>query len=842
MGEVYRGADTRLGREVAIKVLPPMFAEDAERMARLEREAQVLAALNHPNIAGIYGVEDGALVMELVEGQDLRGPVSLETALNYALQIAAALEAAHEKGIVHRDLKPANIKVTSEGVIKLLDFGLAKPNDEAPPPGGTMSPTISLAMTRAGVILGTAAYMSPEQAAGKPVDKRADIWSFGVVLFELLSGRPLFDGETVAHTLADVLRAEIDLNHLPPGTPAAIRDIVRDCLERDVKNRTRDIGDVRIALQRFVREPLAVAPPLAGSRSRWLPWTLTAISLAILAAVFVVFRPTPDNPVTTRFTLSLPEGTIEPFGPNAPEAVPSPDGRYIAFIARHSGTNLSHVWIRPMDSISAQRLDKTEGASHPFWSPDGQYIGYFADRKVKKIALSGGSPQTICEVGSTFMGFGDGGTWNREGVVLFSIGLGPLQQTSAAGGPATPATKLDTSRKETAHVWPQFLPDGRHVLYLARSSERDKTGIYIEDVGSGQRTLVLSNATRGAYAAGYLLFAREGVLLAQRLSLKTFTLQGAPVPIVPEISANENSGRAAFSASENETLVYRSGFQNGQLGWYDREGKRLSTVAAPGDYGAIRLSPDEKRAVISRNQTAGRTVWVMDLDTGLIRRAASDSDLFGATSAWSPDSTQIAAGPSSRGILSVTIASGATTVLSPVPDFRTGDWSNDGRFLVGISSDYRRILLLNLEGDRKVKTVYDTPYPKLELTLSPDAKWIAYTTYDSGQPEVFVASFASFEERKRISPGGGSQPLWGKASEEIYFRASDGALMAVPVKTGAKIDVGTAKELFKMNAGPGPRRYAASGDGKRFLVNESLQKDDFSNLTVTLNWTAALKP
>ena len=396
---MYRATDTKLNRDVAIKTLPPAFAEDAARMARFEREAQVLASLNHPNIAAIYGIEQGAIVMELVEGTNLAGPVPVDTAIAYAKQIAAGLEAAHEKGIIHRDLKPANIKVTRDGVVKLLDFGLAKATDEAPPTvNATVSPTLSMAMTQAGMILGTAAYMSPEQARGKPVDRRADIWAFGVVMFELLTGRAMFGGgETVTDTIASVMKEDPDWKALPADTPPRLRRLMQRCLRKDPKQRLRDIGDARLTLEEA--EPAAQSPEAAATPRRpWLPWAAAVLGLAAAAATIAIlaFRPKPADPPIARFRLALPESTREASSPAATHVVPSPDGRYIAFDAISKDGATSSLWIRPLGSPAARRIEKTEGAQFPFWSPDSQSIGYFTADSLKKVALAGGSPQQIC--------------------------------------------------------------------------------------------------------------------------------------------------------------------------------------------------------------------------------------------------------------------------------------------------------------------------------------------------------------------------------------------------------------------------------------------------------------
>ncbi len=689
MGAVYRATDTKLNREVAIKVLPAAFAEDDARMRRFEREAQVLASLNHPNIAAIYGIEAGALVMELVEGADLAGPLPADIAIAYARQIADGLEAAHEKGIVHRDLKPANIKVTADGVVKLLDFGLAKTAGEYASSGAnnpTLSPTLSLGMTEAGTILGTAAYMSPEQARGKPVDKRADIWAFGVVLYELLTGRRPFSGDTMTDTLAAVVLEEPDYAALPPATPAGVRRLLRSCLRKDPRQRLRDIGDARLMLDEV--ETHAITAPSPAARRAWLPWIVAGLAAGLALAavgVAIIARPPakPPEPVAVRFTVPWPAGTIAASAA-APQAIPSPDGRYLAFIADSNGQTA--LWVRPMGSTSAHRLDQTDGANFPFWSPDGQFIAFFADEKLKKIPAAGGSPMTVCNAPRTASPIvGDGGTWNDKGLIVFALGAGsPLLRVLAAGGPATPATTLDASAGETSHDWPQFLPDGRHLLYFARNRDPSKSAIYVQELGSSLHTLVIRNLHRAVWAPpGDLLYPLEGPLFARRMDPRTFQLTGDPVSVAEEVSSNDDNGRSAFAASGNGMLVYLA---NGSAAdvqpvWYSRDGKRIAAASKAGTYSSMKLSPDEKSLALAVRGSGRLETWIMDLTSGALRRAFTQEGY--ALGPWSPDSGRMTINEvQANGILEFTVSSGGTRPLNKSGGFNAIDWSPDNRFIL----------------------------------------------------------------------------------------------------------------------------------------------------------------
>jgi Tol biopolymer transport system component len=821
-------------------------------MQRFEREAQVLASLNHPNIAAIYGIEQGAIVMELVEGEDLKGPHPVETSIGYARQIAAGLEAAHEKGIVHRDLKPANIKVTHDGVVKLLDFGLAKTTESASASSAsaspTLSPTLSLAMTQAGMILGTAGYMSPEQARGKPVDKRCDIWAFGVVLFELLTGKPLFAaGETVTDVIAAVVTREPDWKALPAETPAHIRRLLERCLRKDPKLRLRDIGEARIALD---EAPVAVAPATqTPTRRAILPWAIAALLALVLAALGAVawLRPKPSDPVTMRFVLPWPQGTTEPLGA-LPQVAVSPDGRNLAMIA--TGADGSHaLWVRPIGSVSAHRLDKTEGAGVPFWSPDSQFIAFFADEKLKKIPAAGGPPQTLCDAPGSGgpPGSGDGGTWNLAGVIVFSTGAdSPLMRVLANGGQATPVTKLDTAAGENRHSWPQFLPDGRHLLYFAGNGDQNKSAIYVQELGSAARVLVMRNRLRGEWAPpGYLLFPREGTLFAQPMDPNSFQLSGEPASVAEGINSNEPSGRASYNISGG-VLVYRAttGLGIAQLAWYGRDGERRAAVGKPAAYTSVRMSPDDRSAAVSIGSRSRSDVWILDLATGGLRRMTNNGQSTFVLGPWSPDAQRLAVNLSySRGVLEVAEASGKTRPLGPAPLY-ANDWSPDGQFLFCTDVNGDHWSLLQADGSQRVQGIPNISFRGTNIRFAPDGKLVAYLSNESGRFEVMVASFPSFAERRQVSISGGARLFWLKQGNELLFQALDGTIMSTVVRVaGGKIEASVPKPLFKLPPSPGGSgsfRYWSASDGQRFLVMER-DPGDVTETTVVLNWAPELK-
>jgi serine/threonine protein kinase len=847
MGEVYRARDTRLERDVAIKVLPEAFARDASRMARFGREAKVLAALDHPNIAGIYGLEDSgdtrALVMQLAEGPTLaeriaRGPIPIEEALPIARQIAEALEYAHERGIIHRDLKPANVKVSAGNIVKVLDFGLAKAMDSdrsAEDPSN--SPTMSRMATQAGVLLGTAAYMSPEQAKGKPVDRRADIWAFGCVLYEMLTGAIAFNGETVTDTLASVIKEDADWSRLPAATPMRIRVLLQRCLQKDARQRLRDIGEARISLDDV----------LSGAQD---PSSVVREKSGALSNLMRVQIPLPDN-----IALS-PTGAF----------ALSPDGRHLAFAGRSADGNL-RLWVRSLDSLDMRPLYGSESALFPpfFWSPDSRFLAFDAGGKLKKIDIAGGPAQTLCETPDLVIG----GAWRRDGVIIFGQARGAIMRVSANGGSSSPVTALDSSRKETWHVQPSFLPDERHFIYLRGSHGPENTGIYIGSLDAKPEEqdlrLLVPTHLGAAYVPasevgmGQLLFVREGTLIAQPFDANRFEVAGEPATLAKQIGSVITIG--FFSASNNGVLVYRTGGGVSQLTWFDQRGKRIGTVGEPAAIVSVALSPDGTRAAVSRTDfpNSSLTLWLMDL-----ARATSTRFTFGAGLAplgiWSSDGSRIIFpfGPGDRYDLYQKSASGVKDqelLLESDEPKHPRSCSPDGRFLLYGSLNRktrtRELWVLPLEGDKKPIPFACTQFNNSEGQFSPDGRWVVYVSDESGREEVYVRTFSpdsggatSHDEGKWIiSTGGGNEPRWSGDGKTLYYIAPDGKLMAVAITANEAFRAGVPKALFQPSAsfgGPFRQSWCVAPDGKRFLFAVPSEQRT-APFDVVLNWQAALK-
>ena len=848
MGEVWRATDTKLGRDVAIKILPDAFAADCDRLARFTREAQVLASLNHPNIAAIYGVEERALVLELVDGPTLAdrigaSPIPVDLALPIARQIAEALEYAHEKGLIHRDLKPANIKITPEGRVKVLDFGLAKAMASEASGAGRPedSPTLTMRATMAGVILGTAAYMSPEQARGAAADKRSDIWSFGVVLYEMLAGRPLFGGETVSDTLAAVLKTTPDLTPMP----APFRQLVRRCLDKDSRRRLQAIGEARIALE----DPLTGAPELPAQPQprRPIAWIALA-ALFLLTSLVLTFlhfghRPLPGS--SLRATIALPANSfIHSFAL-------SPDGGWLALALMTEGRQ--QLWVRAMDGLQARSLPGTEDAQYPFWLPDSRYIAFFAQGKLKKIPINGGPPQTLCDAVNA-----RGGTSNRDGVILFAPTNGPLQRVSDAGG--SPA--IVKAAERGTYRQPVFLPDDRHFLYVFTAGDPSKDGVYLAelDAPTGRRLLPDLSSVAWAPSApdakrGDLLFIRDRSLMAQPFDLKTLRFAGDPSPIADKASFGSDNISAMVSASAHGILVYLYGrnLAYRQLTWLDRAGKELGKVGAPGVFRTIALSPDE-RTIAADHVTVGISsdLWLYDLARGTDSRFTYDPSI-NSLPIWSPDGRRVAFASNRAGHLGLFLNDAGDAgreqplIQSASADYPS-DWSRDGRYLLYVESDpinKRDLWILPLEGDRKPVPFLQTEFNEAEGRFSPDGRWVAYTSDESGRFEVYVRPYPPAPGKWKVSLNGGACPRWRSDGKELFFLTLDGKLAAAGVTPASRdrFEAAAPKELFDAHTGyPRPseaplfNHYNVAAGGQRFLMNVIVADTAESVLTVVTGW------
>ena len=870
MGEVYKARDTKLKRDVALKVLPEAFAGDSDRMARFQREAEVLAALNHPNIATIYGLEHSngthALAMELVPGETLadgtkrEGALPVEEALKIAVQIAEALEAAHEKGIIHRDLKPANVKVTPEGKVKVLDFGLAKAfTGDTSTEDMSNSPTLSMAATMAGTILGTAAYMSPEQAKGKPVDRRADIWAFGVVFVEMLTGKQLYTGETAQETLALVIMKEVPHDKLPSNTPAAIRILLRRCLEKDPRQRLRDIGEARIAIERVGEAPAeTVAPAPTAQRRRPFGWIAAPVLLLALAGLsFVHFREVPPAPAgVMRFQIPIKAGLSFAL---------SPDGRQLAFSAP-GADGLPKLWVRALDSLTPRELpvsDLTNADTPFFWSPDSRYLTYDGGGKLRKIDISGGPPQTVCDIGGSAVG----GSWNNDGVIIFGQSPGVIMRVSANGGPAIPLTVLDSSRSETQHVLPWFLPDGKHFLYHRTSSKPEDNGIYIGSLDAKpekQNTKPLLTTDVGAIYApsltaetgdpgpGQLLFLRDGALMAQPFDARQLELSGEATAVAEQVGSFRDFG---FFSAGNGKLIYKTGGGtaggSNQITWFDRQGKVLGAAGEAGNYSDMALSPDGTRAVVNRfdSQNGKVALWLVDFSRGTTTRFNFDS--FDAVDPiWSSDGSGIIFGSDRNGAFDIyeKSASGAgdeELLLKSSENKDVDGVTHDGRFLLyGSKGD---LWALPLTGDREPFLFLHTEFKESEARFSPDDHWVAYVSDESGQAEIYVRKFSPDSETNgggkwQVSYGGGRSPSWGAHGKELYYLTPDGKLMAIEVGTVGGFQARTPRLLFQVPPQPvsaDPKSYSV--DGKRFLFLAPVEQTTQAPFTLVMNWQAELK-
>ena len=865
MGVVWKALDPTLDREVALKFLPEGFAADPDRLARFEREAKLLASLNHPFIATVYGLHehDGVrfIAMEFVPGVTLadrleRGALPLDDGLELARQIADALEAAHEHGVIHRDLKPANIHVTVDGIAKVLDFGLAKSLAEPTASDGTSAPTATSGGTAAGVILGTAPYMSPEQARGKPLDRRTDIWSFGCVLYEMLGGKRCFGGETISDTLAQILEREPDWKVVPEGTPTTIRGLLQRCLQKDPRRRLRDIGEARIAIEERLADPAPAAETMPRRSRSGLAWTV-AVLMTICAAVlgWMALRPKPATPRTpTRLVVSLPQNQHLAIADAMSLAI-SPDGSRVVYGASSPPGSRPRLYLRELDRFEALPIPGTDGAVGPFFSPDGRWLGYFAEGKLQKIAVEGGTPLEICHVGQAV----PGASWGEDDTIVFSDSVDSgLSRVSAAGGRPELLTTPAYADGETGHSWPRLLPGGEHLLFTLSTVKGTEIAALTLRTGEW-RTLQKGMGGARYLPSGHLVYARFEGLVAVPFDPATLQTSGAPIVVLDDvytIPAMKGSGLAAFAASDTGVLVYLAGGAaagENRLVWIDRDGRTRQTLEEAGGYEWPRISPDGKKVAVTNRMIDGRVdIWVLDIE----RDARSRQTLNGNSilPVWSPDGKQITFGSfrdDDSGVINVfskaADAGGDANLLleSSNPRFPRS-WSPDGRLLAITEwprDSMRDIWVLNLDDPEESRPFVHTPFDEHSPIFSPDGRWLAYVSNESGRNEVYVESYPRGKGRWIISAGGGLEPVWSADGRELFYRNAN-KMMAVPLRSQPAFSAGPPSVLFERALKSGiynTTSYDVAANGQEFLMIERRLDLAPTQLNVVLNWSQELQ-
>ena len=867
MGEVYRARDTRLDRTVAIKVLPEHLADTPEARQRFEREARAVSALNHPHICTLHdvGSQDGTeyLVMEYLEGETLaarleKGPLPLEQVLKFAMEVADALDKAHRQGIIHRDLKPGNIMLTKSGA-KLLDFGLAKA--AVPLPTGatlTATATQTTPMTQEGTIVGTFQYMSPEQVEGKELDGRSDIFSFGAVLYETLTGQRAFPGKSQLSVASAILEREpAPISSIKPMTPPALDHTIRRCLAKEPEGRWQTARDLALELKWIAAgAPQPALPAMRSNRERRI-W-ISAVVALLLALAAVYFRTAPDHPQTTWASILAPENTRIAYftGP----VTLSHDGRKLAFVATTSAGQ-DVVWVRSLDALKAQALSGTEGASFPFWSGDDRSIGFFAEGKLKTIEAAGGPVVTLCDATSA-----RGGTWNQSGVILFALTWSGIFRVASSGGTPAEITKLDGSHGELTHRWPYFLPDGRHFFYLAANFLRgsmEVASVYLGSLDSKDAKFLFQARSNAAYTSGYVLYVRDRMLMAQGFDEKQLELRGQPLPIAGQVQYDELIWRGVFSGSPNGILAYQgeNTGANSRMIMFDRAGKEVKTIGPPGDLIAHKISPNGQRLAVGvLDPSVGNyKLWVYDVFREKETRLTFGPDRVSCP-LWAPDGNALVYAANKRGPYDIfekradSTGSEELVLQSDTSKFPT-DWSADGRFVAysaSVGKSKMEMWILPRFGERKPYVFLQGEFNVGEGRFSPDGHWLAYTSDESGRAEVYVTPFPSGASKWQVSVAGGSRPLWRRDGKELFYLAADSDLMAAEVDTaGSVFQVGTVRPLFHVLLRTGPSRldlsptsgqigYDAAPDGKWFVVNSPLAGTP-QPITLVTNWAAELK-
>jgi eukaryotic-like serine/threonine-protein kinase len=858
MGEVYRARDTRLERTVAVKILPAQFSSDPVRKQRFEREAKTISSLNHPHICVLYDVghQDGMdyLVMECVEGETLaerleKGALPLEQVLKFGMQVADALDKAHRSGVVHRDLKPGNIMLTPTGA-KLLDFGLAKPAVLVS--GATLTAlTPPPPVTEEGMIVGTFQYMSPEQVEGKELDGRSDIFSLGAVLYEMVTGKRAFEGRSQLSVASAILEKEPEpISAAKPMTPPAMDHAIKKCLAKLLDERWQSASDLASELK-WIGETgsqAGEAGHLLAGRRRWerVGWRLAAMFfLLLLAAAVGLWNLSIKRPHPMYFHASVP------FAAN--DLALSQDGRMVAMIAYSAQANNYMLWTYEVGSRRTISLEGTQGASAPFWSQDGRSIGFFADGKLKKVDVSGGQVQVLCDAPN-----GRGGAWNRDGVIVFTPdSLGGLFRVSSLGGSPVEMTKPDKSRFETSHRWPVFLPDGKHFLYLAANfaGQLEKNAVFLGSLDSQERGLLVSTSANAAYAEpGFLLYLRDNkTLVAQPFDRRRYLLSGEPHTLSDEVLYFPTVGRAVFSVSSGEVLVTQTGkgASISQLAWFERSGKPGGTAGVPGAYNNVRLSPDGHRVATDQSDADGRNtdVWILDPARGATTRLTFDPSSHQAP-IWNPDGKQIVFN-SNRNLgiyLRLKNADGSGSEedaadLGPASSGNAWDWSRDAKYILFRKTN--ELWYLSWP-ERIAKPLLQAKWTVRNAQFSPDGRWIAYSSNETGSMEIYVSPFLSGNGKWQVSTGGGQEPRWRQDGKELFYVSQDGKMMAVPVKLGASFEAGSPVAMFQTHrrqsiSSQDVFSYDVSSDGQRFLIITKMDEANAAPLSITLNWASEME-
>lgn len=864
MGEVYRATDTRLGRTVAIKILPSHLSEKPHVRQRFEREARAISSLQHPNICTLYdiGHQDRTdfLVMEYLEGETLarrlaKGPLPPEQVLKCGIEICEGLEKAHHTGVMHRDLKPGNIMLTKTGA-KLLDFGLAKPLEVAPVAGMTSLPTTSKALdaelgdplTAEGAVVGTFQYMSPEQLEGKEADARSDIFALGAVLYEMATGKRAFEGKSQASVIAAILeRDPPPISQLQPMSPPALDDVVRTCLAKNADERWQAVHDVKVQLQRIAvggSQTGVSAHLLAGRRG----WDRAGWLLAAVLSVLLIGGGTAWWVRTHQTSPAMHFYSPVPFPAN--DVALSPNGRILAMVAYSDQANKYVIWTHEVGGRRMNSLPGTEGASHPFWSPDGRSIGFFAQGKLKRVDISGGPAQVLCDAPH-----GRGGTWNREGAILFAPEVfGGLSRVSSAGGTPMEVTKVDASRSETTHRWPVFLPDGRHFLSLAANfaGQFEKNTIFLGSLDSGEKRSIVSASSNAAYAdPGYLLYLRDNALVAQRFDSRNYVLSGEQHTVSDEVHYLPQIDLALFDVAGTGTLVAQTGkgSAKSQLKWFDRSGRPAGAVGPPGSFGNPGLSPDGRRVAVDQADPDGRhiNIWIHELANDAMTRFTFGSG-YDQLPIWSPDGKQVTFSSNRKlyfGLYQKNAdGSGSEQEFANlgVQEQLCWGWSHDGKYLlVGKNTE---LWYLSLP-DRQPKPLFQAKWIVRNAQFSPDGRWVAYSTNETGNWEVYVSPFPSANSKWQVSRGGGEEPRWRRDGKELFYLSAEGKMMAVAVKTGSNFEAGPPVTLFQTRTRQpisyqDVNSYDLTGDGQKFLINTRVDEPNAAPLSIILNWASEM--